>query len=218
MVMVVVALVAVRTVRPLDAEVGGWVRPGAAVFAIGCFVGGLLWPPAVVVVVLGSGGVFVSGVVRRRSRQRRHRRAVVAEVPQIVDLLVLATSAGLLLPQAIDAVAPCATGPVGRSLVAARSGSRGELARSVADALGVHGDPVRPLSALLVANVRYGTPLVEPLERVGDAARRAHRRQVELDARRLPVQMLLPLVACGLPAFVLVAIVPVALSIAGGLG
>ena len=64
------------------------------------------------------------------------------------------------------------------------------------------------LSAVLIAAERDGAPLVAGLERAADATRRAERRALERRARRLPVTMLLPLVLCVLPAFVILTLVP----------
>ncbi len=70
------------------------------------------------------------------------------------------------------------------------------------------GEAVRPLAAALVAAERYGTALGPSLDRVAIDARSIRRRQAEEAARRLPVQMLFPLVACILPAFGLLTVVP----------
>jgi pilus assembly protein TadC len=50
--------------------------------------------------------------------------------------------------------------------------------------------------------------LALPLERVAEQARDVRRRHAEESARRVPVQLLFPLVACVLPAFVLLTVVP----------
>jgi tight adherence protein C len=62
---------------------------------------------------------------------------------------------------------------------------------------------------------RYGTPLRPTLERVAVEARMRRRRRAEEDARRLPVTLLFPLVLTTLPAFFLLAIVPL---LVGSLG
>ena len=74
--------------------------------------------------------------------------------------------------------------------------------------LGDLGAAVRPLVAALVAAERYGAAVGARLERLALDARLAHRRRAEEAARRLPVQLLFPLVGCILPAFGLLTVVP----------
>ncbi|HET9442168.1 MAG TPA: type II secretion system F family protein, partial [Acidimicrobiales bacterium] len=76
------------------------------------------------------------------------------------------------------------------------------------------GEGARPLVAALVDAERYGAPLAAALDRVADAARLARQRAAEEEARRVPVKLLFPLVACILPAFGLLTVAPL---IAGGL-
>jgi hypothetical protein len=71
------------------------------------------------------------------------------------------------------------------------------------------------LVAILIASERDGAPLARGLERAADAVRRAQRRDLERRARRLPVTLLVPLVCCVLPAFVVLTVVPL---LAGSLG
>ena len=76
------------------------------------------------------------------------------------------------------------------------------------EALDDLGDAAVPLVAALRGSARYGTPLRGPLEQVAADARTMRRRRAEEEARTLPVRLLLPLVLCILPAFGLLAVVP----------
>ena len=73
----------------------------------------------------------------------------------------------------------------------------------------------RPLVAALASSDRYGAPLGAGLVRLADDVRLRRRRRAEEAARRVPVQMLFPLVGCSLPAFALLIVAPL---IASGLG
>jgi tight adherence protein C len=64
----------------------------------------------------------------------------------------------------------------------------------------------------LVSAERHGSPLTVPLERAADQARDLRRRRAEEAARRIPVMLLFPLVLCVLPAFVLLAVLPLLAS------
>ena len=78
----------------------------------------------------------------------------------------------------------------------------------------VLGEDVRPLTAGLAACERYGAPIGETLTRLAGDARAATRRRSETAIRRLPVQLVFPLVLCILPAFALLTVAPL---IAGAL-
>jgi tight adherence protein C len=178
----------------------------------------LWWVVAVVAVVVVGPIPTVVGVgvalTLRRWRALRRARIERAELhrslPDVVDLLRIGAEAGLTVQMALDAVAEHAVGPLAEAVGAVMD----RVARGVrlVDALdGLRVDPVvGPLVDALVDAERYGTPLAEALTRVAVDSRDQRRRQAELRARRLPVQLLAPLVACALPATVVLAVVPVA--------
>jgi tight adherence protein C len=200
-----------RVGRPLRCRAG---RPpdSAADAAVGLAVtlgvlAAVLAGPAMALPVV----TVVVAVPALRSRSARHRgeRDVRRALPDVVDLFRLAAGAGMSVHQAVAIVAersPDPVGPVLRS--AARRAGMGERLGDALDALEVLGEPGRPLRAALTSAARYGSPLGPTLERVADDARMLRRREAEERARRLPVQLLFPLVACVLPAFGLLAVVP----------
>ena len=90
-----------------------------------------------------------------------------------------------------------------------RRTSRGErLTTALSLLLDDLGEPARPLVAALVSCERDGAALSAPLERAAHVARDVRRRDAEVAARRVPVRLVLPLVACVLPAFALLTVVP----------
>jgi len=147
-------------------------------------------------------------------RARRHERlrvtALAADLPDVVDLFVLAVGAGLTVALAVATVSRRAAGPLGAELRQVCDDVA--LGRRLADALDDlprrAGEGVRPLVAALVASERYGAPLSAGLERLADEVRRDRRRQAEEAARRIPVKLLFPLVGCTLPAFALLTVAP----------
>jgi tight adherence protein C len=151
---------------------------------------------------------------RRHARNSRARQAEVrrvrAALPDLVDLLILASTAGLSLPVAHPVVAQHLPPPVGPRLLAADEAARLGRARADAliEALAPLGERARALSHVLVDHLRYGVPLVPALERTSLELRLDRRRAAELEARRVPVRLLAPLVACVLPAFALLTVVP----------
>jgi tight adherence protein C len=145
---------------------------------------------------------------------RRHRRAredqIVRELPDVVDLFRIASGGGLTVRHAVQAVQDIVDGPFADALhEVLRCVSFGERLADALPSLNTElGEPVRPLVAALVSAERDGAPLREPLERVAWVARDVRRRRAEESARRVPVQLLFPLVACVLPAFALLTVVP----------
>lgn len=166
------------------------------------------------VVALPAAALCIAGpALRRRSALGARQRAVRSAVPDTVDLFRLAVGAGLSVHQAVEAVAARAPAPVDAALAeVVRRVALGERLGDALDALSVLGDPVLPLAAGLRGAARHGAPLADALERVAVDARVLRRRRAEEDARRLPVQMLFPLVMCVLPAFGLLAVVPLLLA------
>lgn len=148
-------------------------------------------------------------VVRRRST-RRLDAALLGELPEVVDLFVLAVGAGLTVSLAVPAVARHHRGLLGDALADVARQVR--LGRRLGDALAALpesvGERARPLSTVLVSSERYGVALLPALERLAAESRLERRRAAEATARRVPVKLLFPLVLCTLPAFALLTVVP----------
>jgi tight adherence protein C len=152
--------------------------------------------------------------VRARREHRRRLADIAADLPDVVDLLVLAVGAGLTVRLAVGAVARRSPGPLGEEL--ARAGAEADLGRRLADALddlpARAGEATRPLVAALIASERYGAPLGASLERLAHEVRADRRRRAEEAARKVPVKLLFPLVSCTLPAFGLLTVAPLIAS------
>jgi tight adherence protein C len=152
--------------------------------------------------------LFAPAAAARRDR-RRYDEAVADQVPDIVDLLVLTTAAGLPVSMAFEAIGDRPGGPLGAAIAAAvRHVQRGGTTASALASLAATGSPTRPLVDALAQHDRYGTPLGPALDRVAIESRATRRRRAEEAARRLPVTLLFPLVLTTFPAFVLLTVVP----------
>ena len=165
--------------------------------------------------------ICVCVAISRRRRRRRQRAAAVDPfvVADVVDLFALACGAGLTVASALRLVAAHTSGPLGRALgdALAEIDDGARLSDVLADLPARVGEIVRPLSSALAMAARYGTPVVPALERAAIEIRLAQRRALEERARRLPVQLLFPLVFCCLPAFALLTVAPFVLTVVGGL-
>lgn len=175
---------------------------------IGAALAGLLVAPPVALLPP------VLAWVRRRTaavrRRRAEERAVAECLPDAVDLLLLCTAAGWSVPVAHARVAARLPPPLGPALQsAAETADRGlPRAEAIVDALTPLGDRARGLGHVLADHLRYGVPLGPGLERLSLELRLDRRRRAELEARRVPVRLLAPLVLCTLPAFALLTVVP----------
>jgi len=150
----------------------------------------------------------------RRTRALRQRRRLdwrVADgLPDAVDLLLLCTAAGWSLPIAHPEVATRVPPPLDEALGAAVAAADSGVPRSEAllNALAPLGERARALGHILADHLRYGVALTPGLERLGLELRLDRRRRAEVEARRVPVRLLGPLVTCILPAFALLTVVP----------
>jgi len=196
-----------RLGRPADPEHGRRLGTALVVVAVALPVLPLVAAPAGLV-------TWALPVLSARRRQRQHLAAIAADLPDVVDLLVLAVGAGLTVRLAVAAVARRSPGPLAGEL--ARAGHDADLGRRLADALddipARAGEATRPLVAALIASERYGAPLGASLERLAHEVRADRRRRAEEAARKVPVKLLFPLVSCTLPAFGLLTVAPLIAS------
>jgi tight adherence protein C len=133
------------------------------------------------------------------------------ELADLADLLRVALGSGFTVLRALALVR---THSESRAAVAFASVLDGPV--TPLDALAALperiGEPSRALCVALVSAARYGAPVLPALERVSFELRLARRLDAEAHAKRVSVQLLLPLVLCVLPAFVLLAVVPLVIA------
>jgi tight adherence protein C len=148
------------------------------------------------------------------SRQRRERDRAVDDLPDLVELIVIAVRSGATPSAALALAAPNAPQSL-RPVLAdvehrLRRGQRlGDALPAFTEAL---GHPATAFVDALATADRYGLPLGPVLDRLADDIRGERRRRAERHARTLPVKLAFPLVVCTLPSFVLLAIVPALLG------
>ncbi len=185
---------------------------GAAVFGVAVVAGPLV---CTAVIGVGLAGRW-AGVRRRRAvRDRRIDEAI----PDLIDLLGVAAAVGRTVPGLLIVVADRSPPAVRVAMQrAVRRLDRGASVSEVLDGLAPDlGSLGAALAEALRTAHRTGAPLAPALDRLGDVARDRRRRSAEARARRLPVTLLLPLVCCILPAFGLLAVVPLIAAALGDL-
>jgi tight adherence protein C len=152
-------------------------------------------------------------VLARRARTRQRR--IAGQVPDLAELLVATTGAGLNPPLAFRRSAEVLEGSLGDELRVAVCGlDLGAEWRVVLGELADRtGDPsMRRLVRAMGRSQRLGTPLASVLQSVAEDLRYERQARAEEAARRAPVKMLFPLVFLILPAFLLLTVGPVLLA------
>jgi len=170
-------------------------------------LGGILGAVAATAIVL-----FAPAFWRRLVNREPSPAALIRQVPAIADMLGAAVLAGVHVDVALRAIAEAIDEPAAKSLravVHARS-----LGAPAAEAWSQCPVPLQPIAQAVIRTEQSGAGLAEVLLGVADDARRIHRTTVEVAARTAGVRSVAPLAACFLPAFLLVGVVPVVVSLA----
>ncbi len=173
---------------------------------------------AVVSPVLGVAAALIAWRVPDLALARLARRTLAAadrEIPVLLDLLAVATSAGLPPQLAFRRAVEAATGPLADELRSVLDAS--DLGGRWRDELIVVGDRLAlpDLKRLLGALARtdsLGSSLAEEIGHLASDVREVRRTAAAQRARTAPVKMLFPLVFLVLPAFLLLTVVPVLLT------
>jgi tight adherence protein C len=144
-----------------------------------------------------------------------------AEIPQLLDLLAAASSAGLSGQLALRRAREVVSGPLAEELgVVVRAVDLGgrwrDELRKLAERLDLR-DLRRTVAAMTRAET-LGSSLADALTELADQVRAARRAAMGERARRAPVKMLFPLVFMVLPAFLLLTVVPVLIATLRSIG
>lgn len=148
-------------------------------------------------------------------RAGRRRRRIDAEIPQLLDVLAAASSAGLSATLALQRSAAAIRGPLAEEIAGTLDAvSLGARWRTELRALATRVDlpDLHRLVNALTRTETLGVSLSDALRALGSETRAARRAIENERARKAPVKMLFPLVFMILPAFLLLTVVPVLLS------
>ncbi|MDQ1712319.1 MAG: hypothetical protein QOE45_1769 [Frankiaceae bacterium] len=148
-------------------------------------------------------------------------RARAATVPLVADLVSACVAAGASVDDALDAATSAVDGPLAEDLRAAVHAARLGVSLRTAWAALLTPDnppPVRALARAVVRSADSGAAPAAVLRAVANEARAAARSAADVAARRAGVVAVLPLGLCFLPAFVLLGVVPLVVSLVGAVG
>jgi tight adherence protein C len=182
--------------------------------ALASLLGALAWPALALLPIGAALGLWAPQLVLAR-RARARQGAIGAHVPDLVEVLVATTEAGLSPMMAFQRSSEVIGGPLGEEL--SRTARQIELGLPWRTALeqlsGRTGVPsLRRLAVALSRSHRLGTSLGSTLRTVALDLRGERRVRAEELARQAPVKMLFPLVFLILPAFLLLTVGPVVLA------
>ena len=173
---------------------------------------------ALVSPLVGAVAALIAWRIPDLALARLARRALAAadrEIPVLLDLLAVATSAGLPPQLAFRRAVEAATGPLAEELRSVLEAS--DLGGRWRDELIVVGDrlglpDLRRLLGALARTDSLGSSLAEEVGHLASDVREVRRAAAAQRARTAPVKMLFPLVFLVLPAFLLLTVVPVLLT------
>ncbi len=188
----------------------------AAATAAWVLTGPRAGPLAALLVAAGTARAL-AGLPSRAAAEADRARA--AAVPLLADLVAACVAAGAPVDTALDAAATAVGGPLGDDVAAATRADRLGVPPRVAWAPLLAAErppPVRALARALTRSTDSGAPPAAVLRAVADDARAAARTAGEVAARRAGVLAVLPLGLCFLPAFVLLGVVPLVISLLTG--
>ena len=148
-------------------------------------------------------------------RVARRRGLVLMELPTLLDMLTLATSAGMALEQALEEVGAASQGVVSRELRTVMRelalGQRRNLPDALAGLTERLGTPqVDHILGRMGAAYEQGLPLGQALQAQAEALRERQRLHIVEEGGKAAVRMLLPVALLILPALFVVVLVPAA--------
>lgn len=169
--------------------------------------------------------VLAATLLSRPDPARRLRSVVVTRQPEIrpapgrgdvallADLVAAALAAGGTPVAALDVAGRAVGDREGEEVV--RVAARLRLGSDWAGAWAGTSPALEPLRRCLGLALGAGAPGADLLRSTASELRRRRQRAAQLEANRLGVRLVLPLGLCALPAFLLLGVVPVVMSLAG---
>lgn len=198
------------------------IRVAAACLAGAVTVVGALTAPALMIIGPALGGVgYAMPAVAISRRARRRRAAVVAGLPDLIDVVVLCAQAGMPLEAALRLACERMPGPCSGELTTALEqmalGTPRRVAyRNLADRVGA--SELRGLVGALIQADELGTPVAAVLARQAETIRAARRRRVQDSAARAAPKVQLVVAMVMVPGVLVVVVGVMVLQLVGQLG
>jgi tight adherence protein C len=154
-----------------------------------------------------------------RLLQRSHKRALRRGIPDVLDMLVVCTEAGLALESALEQVAaeirttnPAMSVTMANFLNELRIlPDRREAFANLGSRSGVDG--LRRMGTMMMQTLQLGTPLAQSLRAMAVELRREQMIRLEEKAVQLPTLLVFPLIFCILPVLLITLVGPSILTL-----
>ena len=172
---------------------------------------------AIIAVVVGW--ALPPFIVRNKADSRLER--IDYDMPELIDLLVVAVEAGLGLTAALNLAAGRLSGPLGEELRIAIQEQRMGLTtlQALENMLGRCGtDAMRSFVRAMIQGERLGVSVGQILRSLALEMRKRRRAAAEARAQKAPIKMLFPLVFMIFPAMFVVILGPAIIGIVDALG
>ncbi len=171
----------------------------------------------VLVVIAGIVGAVL--VRRRRKNIGSTSRKLIAELPELIDQLIVLLRAGYTPVNSFLQIATWLEPPM-RDAVAevnllVQRGVR--FVSAVAQLRQTIGPPSYEMVDALIQIDQDGLSATATLDRLSTQAHAQRRRRAEAAARELPIKLMFPMVCCVLPSFILLTVVPMLVGTLGNL-
>ncbi len=196
---------------------------GLAGFGVTAFAFPESTKPVMVGLLCGAAG-FLLPTYYVRYKARARRIAIMGQLADALDLLVVSVEAGLGVSEAIKVVGEESERQkqeIGRefSLVAAdmsAGATMGEALRALSLRTGV--DDMKPLAATLIQSEQLGSRIGPALRASSDALRERRRLRAEEAAHKMTIKMVFPLGLLVLPAMIMLSAGPALIQVFRVLG
>lgn len=172
---------------------------------------------AMVAVALG----WVVPMVIVKEKTRRRRESIEYELPELIDLLVVAIEAGVSLPASIRLSSHQIKGPLGEELrLTLQEQNMGLSTSQTLQNLGVRADTpgVRIFIRSIVQGEALGISIGQIMRNLSLEMRKRRKAAAEERAQKAPIKMVFPLVLLIFPAMFVVLLLPALLAISDVLG
>ena len=184
----------------------------AAAAGMGLALGGAVGVVIACALVIAARRRLTGAAAREERRQRLREQR---ELPAIASLLAALLESGATIERSVAALAQSHTGAAAPSLQ--RVAAAMHLGAGPQEAWNAASIALTPIAEALQRSATTGAPAATLLAAVAVDEQRVWQSRAEVAARSAGVRAILPLVVCFLPAFFLVGVVPVIVSVARSL-